>query len=103
MLSKKPVHLEFYATINKGKQFHGCPEITHQLWSVTLLGYRSKFLFLPVICMVGERFTSPRLVNLSPKSDNIASDKIVLRFYLVMFQKNSTVCENIGFRLYPFT
>jgi len=36
-------------------------------------------------------------------SDKVAIYTFVKRIYLVMFQKNSTVCENMGFRLYPLT
>ena len=37
------------------------------------------------------------------KNDKVAFYKFVKQIYLVMFQKNSTVCENMGLRLYPFT
>jgi len=34
-------------------------------------------------------------------SDKVAIYKFVKQIYLLIFQKNSTVCENMGFRSYP--
>lgn len=44
-------------------------------------------------------FCLPVIQQAKIKSDKVAIYKFVKQIYLVMSQKNSTVCENMGFRL----